>query len=240
MAQAPYIPPKDADLATWADNFSTLITASPATYGLLAGDAAAIAAVVDPFEAAYTAAVNPSTRTKPSVAAKDAAKAAMLAVVRPYAIQVRDNAGVSDSDKLDLGLTVPTTTRTPILAPQSQPLLQIVAATPLSHTIRFSDANSPQLRGKPFGAKAIALVVSYGTTIGTDPDAAVPVSIVNAALAVPSSTGLATRQPCASVLPVEQVGKLATYWGRWVGIRGDVGPWSLPVAFTVSNIAIPA
>lgn len=236
----PYIPAKDADLLAWSDNFAALITASPSTYGLVAGDAAAINAVNTPWDAAYAAAVSPATRGPMTVQDKNSAKAALLAVCRPYALQVRNNAGVSDADKVALGLTVPSTSRTPILAPQTQPLIQIVAATPLSHTLRFSDSNSPQLRGKPFGAKACAFVVSYATTIGTDPDAASPVAIVNSALAVPSSTGLATRQPAASVLPVAQVGKLATYWARWVGIRGDVGPWSLPVAMTVSNIAVPA
>lgn len=233
----PYIPNKDALLVAWSDNFAALITASPTTYGLVAGDAAAINAVNTPWDAAYAAAVAGGTRGPMTVQAKNNARAALLAVVRPYAIQIRNNAGVSDPDKVALGLTVPNTTRTPILAPQSQPLISIVAATPLSHTLRFSDSNSPQLRGKPFGAKACSFVVSYGTTIGSDPDLASPVAIVNSALAVPSSTGLATRQPAASVLPVGQVGKLATYWARWVGIRGDVGPWSLPVAMTVSNIA---
>lgn len=234
---APYIPNKDALLVAWSDNFASLITASPTTYGLVAADAAAINAVNTPWDTAYAAAVAGATRGPMTVQAKNNARAALLAVVRPYAIQIRNNAGVSDPDKVALGLTVPNQTRTPIFAPQTQPLISIAAATPLSHTLRFSDSNSPQLRGKPFGAKACAFVVSYGTTIGTDPDLAAPVPIVNSALAVPSSTGLATRQPCASVLPVAQVGKLATYWARWVGIRGDVGPWSLPVAMTVSNIA---
>ena len=40
----PYIPARNANLIAWAANFSTLITASPGTYGLLAGDATAIAA----------------------------------------------------------------------------------------------------------------------------------------------------------------------------------------------------
>ena len=52
-ALAPYIPVKDADLANWLDNFSALITASPATYGLVAGDAVAIAAQVAAWDAAY-------------------------------------------------------------------------------------------------------------------------------------------------------------------------------------------
>lgn len=235
MAAAPYIPSKDADLFSWASNFATLIAVSPPTYGLVSADSTAIDNVVNPFLSSYTTSVNPSTRTAPSVAAKDAARAAMLVVVRPYAQNVRNNAGVTNESKGDLGLNIPTTTRSPIFCPQTQPLLQIVAATPLSHTIRYSDANSPQMRGKPFGAKAVYVVVSYATTLGVDPNLAMPATIINAALAVPSSSGLATRQPFAILHDVSQVTKLCTVWARWVGIRGDNGPWSLPIAMTVAN-----
>ena len=234
MAQPSYIPPREADLFTWADNFNTLITASPITYGLTSGDAASVDAVVAPFLAAYTTALNPSTRTPSSVAAKDAARAAMLNVVRPVAQNVRNNAGVANDAKSDLGLNIPTTTRSPIFCPQTQPLLSIVAATPLAHTVRFADANTPAARIKPFGAKSLYVVVSYATTAGTDPDAATPATIVNSALAVPSSAGLATRQPFSILHDVSQAGKIATIWGRWVGIRGDTGPWSSATAMTVA------
>jgi|SRR5919204_47031 hypothetical protein len=235
MAQAPYIPPKDADLFSWSDNFATLITASPTTYGLVSSDATAINNVVSPWLSAYTIAVNPSTRTGPSVSAKDTARAAMLAVVRPYAIQIRNNMGVSDSAKLDLGLNIPSQARTPILVPQTQPLLSIVAATPLSHTLRYADSNSPQLRSKPAGARAVGIVQVVGLTPGADPTVAVPSILVNSALAVPSAAGLATRQPFAALQDVTNVGKIATYWARWVGQRGDVGPWSLPVSMTIAG-----
>ena len=34
LSTAPYIPPTDAGLDAWSTNFSALLTASPATYGL--------------------------------------------------------------------------------------------------------------------------------------------------------------------------------------------------------------
>ena len=44
-----YIPAKDALFATWLENFSTLLTAAPATYGLTAPDATAVDAVNTAF-----------------------------------------------------------------------------------------------------------------------------------------------------------------------------------------------
>lgn len=237
--QPPYIPPREADLFTWAANFESLIDASPATYGLTSSDATAISAVVLPFLAAYTTALNPSTRTGPSVAAKDAARAAMLAVVRPYAIQIRDNAGVPDQDKLDLGLNIPSTSRTPTMVPQTAPLLSVVAALPLTHTLRFADTNSPDQRLKPFGAKALYVGVAYSAVLVSDPADTTPARITNSALAVPSETGLATRQPFAVHHDPSTVGMMCTFFGRWVGVRGDNGPWSLPVAMIVAATSSP-
>ena len=221
MAQPSYIPPKEADLFTWAINFATLITANPGTFGLLAADALVIQGYVDDFTAAYTLALNPSTRTKPTVADKDAKRAAMLGIVRPYAIGIRNNAGVTNEAKLDLGLIIPVTTRTPILVPVTQPILEILAATPLEFTMRFADSGTPASRAKPFGAKSLWIAGVYGTTVAVDP--AVP----------PSVTRLVTTQPFSITHDPAEVGKICTLWGRWVGVRGDVGPWSLSTAMQV-------
>jgi len=216
--QAPYIPPKDAILVTWALNFAALITATPATYGLVAGDATTINGVVNAFSAAYTIAIDPPTRTKPTVAAKDAAKADMLAVVRPYAIQVRNNAGVSNMDKEDLGLNVPDLTPTPVPAPSTFPLLSFIGATPQSQTYRYADSNSPDLRAKPFGALACQMYVSVGVTAAVDP-------------AQMDFKGNFTKNPTGLVFLAGDVGKIASVAARWVTRSGplgvaQVGPWS--------------
>ena len=96
---AGYIPQRDSLLLPWALNFSTLITASPATYGLLAGDATAIAAVYSAYNTAYGLAINPATRTPVTVANKDTAKITMLATIRPYAQSISLNAGVSPANR---------------------------------------------------------------------------------------------------------------------------------------------
>ena len=49
---ASYIPSRDAELGQWWTNFSTLISGSPGTYGLVAGDAANIATYVNVFTTA--------------------------------------------------------------------------------------------------------------------------------------------------------------------------------------------
>jgi hypothetical protein len=103
---AQYLPANEEALRSWSRNFATLVGAEPGRYGLSPLDAATIRTAVDTFDTALTRARKPGTRTKPAVAAKDAAKAAYIATVRRYAITIRDNRGVSNADKLALGLNL--------------------------------------------------------------------------------------------------------------------------------------
>lgn len=222
-ASPPYIPPKDADLANWADNFSDLITATPGVYGLMTADAVAIAAVVTPFLSAYSDAINPSTRTPVTVQAKDDARTDMLATVRPYAINVSLNAGVLTSDKIALGVNPRTSTPTPINTPSTNPVISIVAAYPLQHVIRFRDeTSSPSVKAKPYGVTQIQIFAAVSATPITDPGE----------LALKQ---IGTKSPALIPWDADDAGKLAYYAARWQTRTGLVGPWSTISAFTVAN-----
>lgn len=218
----PYIPPKDSDLLAWATNFDNLITAAPGTYGLVAADALAITAVVGPYQTAQGVVDNPSTRTSVTIAAKNAAKQAMLVIVRTYASQIRLNAGVSNSDKLALGLNLPNNTPSPIPAPTSNPLLNIIGATPGQLTLRFADSNTPDKRSKPQGATALQLFVGVDTITLSDP-------------ADTAFDQLVTKQPVAVTFNPGDAGKVATLYGRWSTRTGLVGPWSPSASFIIPS-----
>jgi len=214
---APYIPSKDADLADWSNNFSTLITAAPTTYGLVAGDATNISDVVDPFLAAYAIIVVPATKTVVTVADKNTTKFAMLSVVRGYAQRVAVNPGVSDSDKIALGLNLHGTPPTPVPPPTTIPLLSLLGATPLNFTLRYADELTPDKRSKPFGAVRLDTFVKIDTAPKVDPEDSL-------------YYGGFTKQPAFVTFAPEDAGKYATIWGRWATRKGDVGPWSAPVS----------
>jgi hypothetical protein len=224
----PYIPPRDVDLVTWADNFSALITAAPATYGLVAGDATIIAAAVVAWDAAYALAVNPTTRTPTTVAAKNTAKQAMLPILRTYASQIRLNAGVADADKIALGLNLPNNNPSPIPAPSTQPILNVTNAEPLRHVMRFRDTGSPSSsRAKAPNTIGMELWRFIGTAPATDPTTA-------------TFYGMAVKVPFNSEFTSDDAGKLATYFGRWANRAGSagnnialVGPWSAAITQTI-------
>lgn len=225
---APYIPPRETDLVTWADNFAALITAAPSTYGLDAGAAAAIQAAVDDFDAKYLLAVNPSTRTPTTVGDKNASKLAMIPIIRTYASQIRINPGVMNADKIALGLNLPNNTPAPIPVPSTIPVLTIMSATPLRHTLKFRDEMaSPTSRAKAPLSIGCEIYVGISTIALTDPTEA-------------DFYATAVKVPFYIDYDPADVGKLATIFGRWVNRAGSVGnnlalrgPWSVAQSMTI-------
>lgn len=219
---ASYIPPKDAALSSWILNFSTLITANPPLYGLLTGDATAIAGQNTAYQAAYALAVNPSTRTPTTVQGKNIAKASALAVCRPYAQAIANNAGVTAANKIALGLNPRTNTPTPVTAPTTFPNLTIQSAGVQTHVLRYRDsAAAPSVKAKPAGAIALQLYATASATPITDP----------AAL---DFRGPITKSPLQVSWESGDVGKTAYYSSRWVTRKGLVGPWSAVTSFTIA------
>lgn len=220
-ALASYIPPRDADLNNWLANFSTLISASPATYGLLSSDAVTIATAVLNWTSAYTLVTSSSTKTAATVSAKNTQKVNVLAVVRPYAQTISLNPGVSSPNKIALGLNPRTSTPSPITPPTSNPVLLIQAGGNLSLIIRYRDsAASPSVKAKPYGVTQLQL---YGQASATP--------ITNPALLPLLQT--VTKSPATITFASSAAGMQAYLAARWAIRTGGLSPWSPIINFTV-------
>jgi hypothetical protein len=222
---ANYIPSTDSALDAWSQNFSTLISATPTDYGLTAGDATSIANAVDAFHDAYGVTLDPNTRTSPAIAAKDELRAAMLVVVRPFAMQVNAQASVTDEQRADLGLTIRKTVQTPIPPPATAPLVSLVSAFPGVATLDYRDPSTPTSKAKPFGVIGVQIFRSVGTVPAVDPAQA-------------SADATVTKSPFALSFAPGDTGKIATVFARYVTRGGpagvaQVGPWSAPLSFNV-------
>lgn len=237
MAAAPYIPPTDTGKRDWGDNFSSLITAAPGTYGLDAIAAAAIQAAFDDFDAAYALAgtsgrvpISPGTRTVTTVADLNAKKHTFIDLARSYAAQIRLNPGVTNPAKTDLRLNLPNNVPSPIPTPTTVPLLNFIGATPGQHTLRYADQLTPDSRAKPQGVIAMQLYVAIGVAVVTNPDLA-------------SFYAAVTVNPTAISFAPGDAGKVATYFGRWItrgraigGSSGQTGPFGAPVNAIVPSL----
>lgn len=223
--QAPYLPPRDVDFEDWFRNFSTLLTASPTTYGLVAGDATAVATRYTAWHAAYLLATNPATRTSPTIATKDSERILSESLLRTYAVQISRNPAVSNGNKTAIGVNLPNTARTPVPPPTTVPTLALVQAIHFLHTLSYKDTSTPTVKAKPAGAIGMEVVRTIATGATSDPFAAV-------------SYGTLTKSPAQIGYTAGDVGKTATYWGRWVtrsgpGGQAQAGPFSAPLVVVI-------
>ena len=222
-AVAPYIPAKDAAYNSWLTNFSTLLTASPATYGQTAAAAAAVATATAAWSAAYALVTSPSTKTAATVSAKNTERVNSAAIVRPIAIQISLNQGVASTDKTAIGVNPRTSTPLPITAPTTYPALTIQAALPLQHIIRYRDQlSSPSVKAKAYGAIQVQLFGLPSATPITDPNQ----------LQYLQGT---TKSPFLQTWGSATAGERAYYSARYITRKGLVGPWAPIVSFIIAN-----
>ena len=221
----PYIPPTDADFALWLANFDSLLTAAPATFGLTAPDAAAVAAVALAFALAYPISQDPTTRTPVTIAAKDTARANAEVVVRPFAVQVSLNNGVTAMDKTALGVTVRSLVPTPIPAPITAPELGIIALIPLQGTFSYKESGGTG-KAKPFGSTGVQLAAAIQATHTADPaDATLGTTV--------------TKSPFRMAFNGPDAGQKLSLFARFVTSSGpggavQYGPWSAPLQTIVT------
>jgi hypothetical protein len=222
-----YIPQPDTLMLAWADKFSEKITATPGAYGLMASDASAIAAAVNLFDAALQRVLDPATKTKSTVAAKNAKKAAMLVTLRQYAQTIKRNLGVSNEAKIDLGLHINDVGPSPIPAPTTFPVLAVDSDAPFVQRVEFHDSTTPERKAKPAGVTgmmlAVAVVAAGATPPAPPPPNEVPVR------------GIVTRQPHRVTFSAGDRGKVAFYYGCWVTGAALTGPWSAVAQLSIAG-----
>jgi len=216
-----YIPSKDAQALQWMQTFSSGLQSDPSRYFISSPEAEAIVNAVELFAAALADAVDPAQRNAVTVALKDEARNNAEQLCRQVANLIKYNAGISNPDKIAIGVRPINPNRDPINCPQTAPILNIIAATPGAQTLRFADSMTPETGKKPFGATELQLFVHVADEAIDDPDAA-------------QFYGKFTKNPVGVAFDASDKGKEATYFARWSDRKGQVGPWSLPVNMTIA------
>ena len=155
MADTNYLPSREADLLGFAQNFSTKITATPTAYGLVAAQATAFATLYNNFRTAMNALLDPTTKSPFYVAAKNAAKQALVNGtdgIRELVNIVQAFPAITDQQLIDLRLTVRDRQPSPVPPPAFAPEIDIFP--PVVRTVRFRLHNEQTIarKGKPDGA----------------------------------------------------------------------------------------
>lgn len=220
-----WLPSRDTQLLPFAQNFSAKITASPTSFGLTTADATSLAAAVTAYDSALATALNPTTRTKSTIAAKDLAKAQMVAIVRSQAKRIQANPSVTAVQKTDLGLPIYPATRTPVPPPGTKPLVNLISTQSRGHVIRLADILTPDKRARPAGVAAAEVYSFVLATPGQEP----PQDLEGWRF-----EGLATKPEFEVDYDAADVGKTAVIVARWTNAKGQPGPVSTPITGTIA------
>jgi hypothetical protein len=155
-----FLPERQAELLHWSRAFRQQIVAQPTMFGLTAEQAAWYATLDDAFAHELKLAREPTTRTPVQIKKKDEAKKALKAGARMLARIVRATPGITNTQRVQLGLTVRDEELTPAARPSSAPEVVLLPSSGRTVRVRVRDTAAPDRRGKPDGF-AGAAVFSY-------------------------------------------------------------------------------
>jgi hypothetical protein len=228
MAADPYIPRADKDFRRFAENFANNIHRNPAMFCLTPAEAASIMQALVRFNDAYTIANDPPTRTRPTIADKDDARSILQNKISNYAAYIRSNLGITDGDKVRIGVRPRNVAHKSRKCPTTVPLLNFIGSLPGIDQLCFHDSNRPESKAKPYGTVHLELYVAYSL-----PGEARPKKEQATYLGpFKKSKMLVMRDPEQGA---PGGGAQPTYWARWRGFDGVAGPWSLPCSMSLAR-----
>jgi hypothetical protein len=215
----PYVPRANDAFKDWVTAFAGIIAGNPAVYGLAPAEAETLAQWAQRYVQAYDVAQQERTRTKVTIRERDELRAAITPLFTGYAQRIKLNDGISDPDKIAIGVRPRRRSRSRRSCPASSPTLNFIAAYAAVDRLHFGDSTTSDSRAKPYGAERLELFVAYGDSGDSPP------SIDDARY-----LGSVRRNPIMVHRDPAQGDRPRTYWARWAGHNDDVGPWSLPAS----------
>ena len=221
MYTPPWIPRADGSFRAFAQQFCGGIHAHPSSYMMTVAEAASLTDALARFNAAFSISSNPATRTRGTIADKDDARSILQDKIESYGAFIRVNRGITDGDKLSIGVRPRNIAHARRKCPSTPPLLNYIGSLPGIDQLVYHDSNTPTSKAKPRGAERLELWVAYAGP-GEPPPKVSQATLVGS---FKQSKMLVDQDPKRD-MRLEGAGK-PTYWARWVGYDSEVGPWSI-------------
>lgn len=217
-----FLPTADGALLQFAQNFSNLLTANFAAYGLTTSVASTYSSKFNTYKTALGLASADATRGKSTVYAKNVAKQDLIGYTRLVAGQIGRTMTVTNQQREDLGLIV-RKKPTPVPAPTTRPSVELISAIMRMVDIRVFDISTQFKRSKApntIGAKVYTFV---GEEYPSDPT-------------FWDYQGDATRGKFSMTFP-DTVPNGAQVWicAAWFNRKGETGPISVPISTNVQG-----
>ncbi len=160
-----YLPAREAELLAFAQNLFDHLEANPATYGQTIESIAPFGTAFNAFKAALAVTTNPATKTKPTIADKNAKKQAMIDIIRPLVQTLQNWSGMTDDKRDTLGIPTRDRQPTPIGPPEEMPVLRVAGV--FGRLLELEVLDTEGKKRKPDGARGAWLY----THVGDDPPA---------------------------------------------------------------------
>jgi hypothetical protein len=226
----PYMPKSDTGKRAWMEAFIRSFAEYREQFGIDDRMWEYYQRTVKRFAEALAIARNPATGTPDEVRAKNDARKEAVAICRALAMMVKHDPGMTAPDKIKLGLHVDEENLTPVKLPKGIllstgfPRLYLDALPTGGHRIRYGQDAHTGSRAKPKGVTHMLLVAA----IGDRPNMEVRYARL---------MGAHTRWPIELNYPAGAgvEGLHATYYGRWLTSRGEIGPWSPGVSMIIAR-----
>ena len=156
-----YMPSREAEQVAWANNFFQTAGESPEAYGLTPAQIEGFGQLNQALKVAWAKVQDPATKTKVTVAAKNDALAAMKAEAAKL-VSIVQGVGLSDAQKIALGVTVRDTTRTATRRPTKAPTVEIVNVEGRTVTVQLLQGEGR--RGRPTKVDGATVFTHLGPT----------------------------------------------------------------------------
>ena len=160
---ASYLPLTDSGLLNWSENFAAQLAPDPTAFGLTMEEVGAYQQLQGNYDLAYTAATNPSTRGKATIATKNQTRKALITESRRLAMIATNYPATTDAQRLALGLTVRDKEPTPVPVPDSSPMVEVREVKNQRITLVLHNAESTS-RAKPEGVRGATVFTYIGAS----------------------------------------------------------------------------
>jgi hypothetical protein len=213
-------PSNDGEFDLFQAQFIGTVAASPAKYGLLPQDVAALQADQATWQKAFAGHGKAQDDARTATQGKETARGKLEVLLRGMARKVHGSVGDDNALRVAAGLKPREGTRSSIGAPTTRPLGRIEVKANRTLVVHFVDEETPTRLAKPQGVQGCQVWSFVGEAKPADASAY-------------AFLALDTRTPYADEHHPENAGKTAYYLLRWQNAKGETGPWSDVVSMIV-------
>jgi hypothetical protein len=198
-------------VSAWSTSFCEKVTQNATAWDIPPVEVAGLQDACDLFIRLYLQACSPE-KTSVTVARKNDARKALLTKIRTLVHFRLRNPLITDAQRMELGLHVRDTTRTPVPVPISRPELDIDVLDVRRLKLLFHDMGHTG-KAKPYGVSGAVIASAVLDAPPASPDAL-------------TRSVLATRTPHILEFSEEERGKTLYVAICWQNQKGQRGPWS--------------